>query len=412
MYNEEALTHRFVSEKRSTLVLKKVKAFLSCMANNSNDNQRVKHFKPSNHAKHFQQYSHCRSIKSRQKPFQPKRTILPYGYELSHRYKIIKCIGKGRFSHVFSAYDNFQHLDVAIKVDTNPREAELLKLEYEILKSFNSSSPYICKVYDFGKLPQDISIGNYLCMELCHENNLSDLRKQCPTKCFGIQKGALIGVEMVLALKSLHEKGYVHRDIKPSNFLIPLEQCWDNHLYVVDFGLSKKYIQKEGILQKEAEFIGTSLYASITAHNKLDLSPVDDLWSVLFVIIDISTNSLPWKEDYVKLQRQTNMRRSEIGKMKNEFIGFMVDDRKDNDDGDDVKKESECKRHSYKMPEEYGDFMKVLMKTGYNDTPKYDELIRILRAIASNDKYREGQYVADHAPEPLRFLSTFSETFH
>ena len=348
------------------------------------------------------------------KPFKPsKNSILPYGYELARRYKIIKCIGKGRFSNVFSAYDKTQRFDVAVKVDSNPKEKELLHSEYEIMKQFNNS-PYICKVYDFGKLPKDTNReGNYLCMELCDEKNLSDKRKECPTKCFGIQKGALIGIEMLLSLKAFHEKGFVHRDIKPSNFVIPAQQCWNNHLYIVDFGLSKKYNPKLDNIQKEAEFIGTSLYASITAHNKLDLSPVDDLWSVLFVIIDISTNSLPWKEDYIKLgkgnnEKQTKLRRSEVGKLKNEFVEYMLNsgngemmECKTNSNNTDLNINPFEGKFSYKMPEEYKDFMRKLKKCGYNDTPKYDELIRTLRNIAFNDQYKDEQYVADHAPEPL-----------
>ena len=36
----------------------------------------------------------------------------------------------------------------------------------------------------------------------------------------------------------------------------------------------------------------------------------DDLWSLLFMIIDCSTNKLPWKDDYLHMEgRPTNERR-------------------------------------------------------------------------------------------------------
>eukprot|EP01083_Nonionella_stella_P181925 653136_1 len=318
-----------------------------------------------------------------------KHWILQSGYKLhgtlnKTKYRILKCIGKGRFSHVFSAYDECKRQNVAIKVDTNPKEKELLLFEYDIMRSFANLSPYICKVHDFGKLPKDIGIGNYLCMELCHEKNLSDKRKECPSKCFGIQKGALIGVEIMLSLKEFHEKGYVHRDIKPSNFVLPLSTYWKHHVYIVDFGLSKRFSYKTCKVQKEAEFIGTSLYASITAHNKLDLSPIDDLWSVAFVIIDISTNALPWKPLYVKLENQSKVRRNQVGKLKHSFIQQMLSN-------------DPC-TSSMPIIKEYKEFMRTLNQTKYNQIPKYDELIRILRQIASNQQYNEEQYVADHAP--------------
>ena len=56
-------------------------------------------------------------------------------------------------------------------------------------------------------------------MELGDERNLSDQRKESKGKCFGISKGALIGIKMISCLQALHEKGYIHRDIKPSNFV-------------------------------------------------------------------------------------------------------------------------------------------------------------------------------------------------
>eukprot|EP01084_Bolivina_argentea_P021720 40362_1 len=168
-------------------------------------------------------------------------TTLQTGYKLIGRYRIEKCIGRGRFSHVFNALDEQKKENVAIKIDINPKDNELLLIEYNIMRSFGNKSPYICKVFDFGKLPINTNMnGNYLVMELCNEINLSEKRKQQPCKCFGIQKGALIGIEMLLTLKELHEKGYVHRDIKPSNFIIPLKTYWKNHIYICDFGLSKK----------------------------------------------------------------------------------------------------------------------------------------------------------------------------
>ena len=112
-------------------------------------------------------------------------------------------------------------------------------------------------------------------MELCSEKNLSDICKERPMKCFGAQQGALIGVEMILALKCLHDKGYVHRDIKPSNFIIPVQQSWCNQLKIADFGLSRKYVPNKGNL--ESGFVGTTLYVCIKSHCKLKLSYVDDL---------------------------------------------------------------------------------------------------------------------------------------
>ena len=43
-----------------------------------------------------------------------------------------------------------------------------------------------------------------------------------------------------------------------------------------------------------AEFRGTSAYASPHAHLKEDLCPRDDLYSLLFVLVDLLCGQLPW----------------------------------------------------------------------------------------------------------------------
>ncbi len=51
-----------------------------------------------------------------------------------------------------------------------------------------------------------------------------------------------VGEQMVDRIQLLHEKNILHRDIKPDNFLMGVGK--NAHLvYIVDFGLSKRFIQ-------------------------------------------------------------------------------------------------------------------------------------------------------------------------
>lgn len=42
--------------------------------------------------------------------------------------------------------------------------------------------------------------------------------------------------EMIVAVATVHQLGYIHRDLKPDNILLD----WQGHLKLTDLGLSKK----------------------------------------------------------------------------------------------------------------------------------------------------------------------------
>ena len=70
-------------------------------------------------------------------------------------------------------------------------------------------------------------------------------------------------------------------------------------MYIVDFGLAKRHLDgsKKPVKQrKKADFRGTVSFASLNAHNNIDLSRRDDLWSLYFVILDFLEEKLIWRE--------------------------------------------------------------------------------------------------------------------
>lgn len=54
----------------------------------------------------------------------------------------------------------------------------------------------------------------------------------------------MLAMQMITKIQFLHDHDIVHRDIKPENFLFGRGKC-ANKLFIVDFGLSKKYADKK-----------------------------------------------------------------------------------------------------------------------------------------------------------------------
>jgi len=59
---------------------------------------------------------------------------------------------------------------------------------------------------------------------------------------------------MIERLEFLHKNNFIHRDIKPDNFLIGLRKRDQPTIYMIDFGLAKRYFDpktKEHIAYRE-----------------------------------------------------------------------------------------------------------------------------------------------------------------
>lgn len=274
--------------------------------------------------------------------------------QLLNDYLIIEQIGSGSFGEVYLAQYK-QGGYVAVKVEER-RKNERVYNEYKIYKylhskDFNIGLP---KTYDY----LQSSDYNIMVMQLLGPS-LEDIFNKCNRK-FQLPTVYLIGLQLVTLLEKLHNAGYIHRDIKPNNFLIGRD---DNitQLYMMDFGLSKKYMIKGKHIKyrDKRSLIGTARYASINMHMGFEPSRRDDLESVGYMLIYFLKGSLPW---------QGIKKRKKIKQL--EAIG-------------------ECKMCTSLdtlcegLPNCFKEYIKYCKKLKFHETPNYDKLRKFF--IKSSD---------------------------
>ena len=281
--------------------------------------------------------------------------LCPEGTVIKGRWRVAYQIGMGAFGEIYVARNVNTQERVAIKVEVADEKKQALRAEVAIMRRLQGC-PYVCQFISCGR--QDNI--NFLVMELLGEN-LSNLRKRQPRGAFSMATVCRLGCEMVEALQAVHGMGVMHRDVKPSNFVLggrhkaAADPALANKLYIIDFGLSRKYVGPDNEIKPpraNAGFRGTARYASVNSHQCKELAPRDDLWSVFYVMVEFATGTLPWRN-----QRD----RDKVGEMKQQYMAG--------------------KKLTDGLPPEFEDFMAYLLTLDYYSKPDYGYIIKLFRGL-------------------------------
>ncbi|KHN80079.1 Tau-tubulin kinase 2 [Toxocara canis] len=324
-------------------------------------------------------------------------------------YKLVELIGEGGYGCVFRASTGGDNKFVALKAEKYTKT--VLKIEIGVLKVANTRDcKHICVMHDYGHVKQEFM---FVVMTLLGPD-LNKLRNEQFDRHFTIATVIRVAMQTLNAIEELHNCGFISRDIKPGNFAIGnREENLQKLIFIFDFGLARKYVDRtlnaieelhncgfisrdikpgnfaignrEENLQKlififdfglarkyvdrnsnhlpsrgETGWRGTTRYGSLRAHHKQDLSRKDDLESWVYMVVELTKGSLPWRliTDRAVVQKKKEEARKDRG------MFF-----------------ASC-------PPQYSDFLTMVDKLEFTTTPQYAELYKILDEIMKTNKVR------------------------
>ncbi|MFE0026071.1 serine/threonine-protein kinase [Amycolatopsis sp. NPDC059021] len=206
-------------------------------------------------------------------------------------YRIDAVLGKGGMSVTYKATDVRLGRKVALKVIGDHLGADAEFRERFVDEARNTSAidhANVVPLYDFGELDGML----YIAMRMVDGGDLAGLISSGPIA--PVRALSLLD-QVADALDTLHNRGLVHLDVKPANVLVTSKETTREHVYVADFGLTRR--GATGHRTRGGDFLGSPTYA---APEHLRGEPLDgrtDQYALTCVLYACLTGSPPFKGD-------------------------------------------------------------------------------------------------------------------
>ncbi|MEZ4306608.1 MAG: protein kinase [Polyangiaceae bacterium] len=229
----------------------------------------------------------------------PNKTKIPVGTILAEKYRVVREIGRGGMATVYEAVNESIGKHVAIKVLAQELTGSSIVVERFLREARASAairSPYICDVYDSGKLPTGQP---FLVLELLEGESLYE--RMTRQRQLDVQTTVQVIMQVCRGLTKAHAASIVHRDLKPENIFLTKDEDGRLLAKILDFGLAKFYTpttKDQTRLTREGAVFGTPAYMSpeqVRGQGAVDHRA--DLWALGCITYECFTGKTVWSTD-------------------------------------------------------------------------------------------------------------------
>ena len=209
------------------------------------------------------------------------------GQRLGH-FRVDGVIGRGGMSVLYRATDTRLGRRVALKVIDEALAADREFRERFTDEARNTSAvdhSHVVPLYDFDETDGHL----YIAMRHVEGPDLASVIDGRPLTVARTLR--LLG-QVADALDAVHARGLVHLDVKPANVLVTTRESAGEHVYLADFGLTRR--GATGHRTSGGDFLGSPTYA---APEHLRGEPVDartDVYSLTCVLFTCLTGRAPY----------------------------------------------------------------------------------------------------------------------
>lgn len=284
------------------------------------------------------------------------------------KFEIDKKLGAGCFGEVWRGVNVQSKEQVAVKFEHHQGHALQLQHEADILQELAKPQQQqgFVECFYYG------TEGRYQCMVMELLGRSLEERVQGEGGKFSVANAIMVAEQVINRIEYLHSRCIIHRDIKPENFMFGVKGKV-HHIYLIDFGLSKKYYDKSHVAYRtKLSLTGTARYASINAHKGFEQSRRDDMEAIGHMLLYFLRGSLPWSGLDAKTQDEKYRK---------------IKEKKESTPLDEL-----CQG----FPDAFQAYLTTARGLDFKTRPDYDAYRKLFKEARNQENVRSGRQMEDH----------------